>query len=281
MSHAANSPKALLLDHGLRPKRRFGQNFLADAQLAARIAELCTTPEGGTVVEIGAGAGALTAPLLDRAARVVAIERDRDLIPILAERFAAEIEAGSLLLREADAKRAPLGSWLESGPLPRVLAGNLPYQITGPLLERAVDLATAATRIVFMVQLEVADRLQSPPGQPAYGALSVFAQARFHVRREFVVARGAFYPQPGVDSALVVLRPRDPPLAAETSCFRAVVKAAFEQRRKKLRNAWRGLAGMTPDTLTRAAARAGIDLDRRGETLAVTDFARMADEVSG
>jgi 16S rRNA (adenine1518-N6/adenine1519-N6)-dimethyltransferase len=281
MTEAPLSPKALLVSHGLRPKRQFGQNFLADARLAARIAEVATTPAGGTVVEIGAGTGALTRPLLQRAARVVAIERDRDLVPVLAREYAPEIEAGRLALEEADAKQAPLQRWLESGPPPRVLAGNLPYQITGPLLERAIALADTVDQVVLLVQLEVANRLAAAPGSDSYGALSVFAQARFEIRRELVVRRGAFYPQPGVDSALVVLTPRRSPLAVETDAFRAVVKAAFAQRRKKLRNAWRGVMDTTPEQLGRAADRAGIDLDVRGETLGVEDFRRMAEEVSG
>jgi 16S rRNA (adenine1518-N6/adenine1519-N6)-dimethyltransferase len=130
-----------------------------------------------------------------------------------------------------------------------------------------------------LVQLEVADRLTAPAGQRAYGALSVFVQARYLPRREFVVRRGAFYPRPRVDSALVVLDPLQRPLATETDSFRAIVKAAFGQRRKKLRNAWHGVLGADAAQIAKAAERAGIDLDRRGESLSVTDFARMAEEV--
>ncbi|HKQ70399.1 MAG TPA: rRNA adenine dimethyltransferase family protein, partial [Polyangiaceae bacterium] len=148
---------------GLVPKKSFGQNFLVDPALSRRIAELATPSEGGTVVEIGAGLGALTAPLLERAARVVAIERDRDLCPILRTAFAEPIAEGRLVILEADAKQAAFEELLSSGPSPRVLAGNLPYQLTGPLLERATTLASALDRAVFMVQAEVAERLLAAP----------------------------------------------------------------------------------------------------------------------
>ncbi len=276
MPSASLSPKTLLEHYQLRAKKHFGQNFLADAQLAGRIARLATEPPGGTVVEIGAGLGALTAPLLDRAARVVAIERDRDLVPVLEDRFADAVMEARLQIVEADAKQADYMRLL-AGPEPQVMAGNLPYQITGPLLQTAVRLARHVARVVVLVQLEVAERLAADPGTGAYGALTVFVRAQYAVRRALVVRRGAFYPQPGVDSAVVVLDPLARALAEETPLFREVVHAAFAQRRKKLRNAWRALD--TRGDLEAAASRAGIDLDARGETLSPADFARMANEV--
>jgi 16S rRNA (adenine1518-N6/adenine1519-N6)-dimethyltransferase len=275
----APSPKAMLESHGLRPKHSFGQNFLADPNIARKIAELATTPAGGTVVEIGAGLGALTTPLAERATKVIAIERDRDLVPVLTDQFAASIAEGRLELLETDAKKAPYDALLEGTPRPRVLSGNLPYQLTGPLLELTVGLSATVDRAVFMVQLEVANRLAAKPSEPDYGALTVFVRAAFAVERSMIVRRGAFYPQPNVDSAVVTLTPLRPPVTEETSAFRSVVKAAFAQRRKTLRNAWRALPGMTPAALARAAEAADIDLDARGETLDVTAFARMAREV--
>lgn len=273
---ASPSPKAELLAHGLRAKKHFGQNFLADENLARRIAELATEPPGGTVVEIGAGLGALTRPLLARAARVIAIERDRDLIPILE----AELRSDRLQLVEADAKKVDFVGLAAGGPRPWVLAGNLPYQITGPLLQKAVGVARRFDRMVFLVQLEVADRLAAAPGRAGWGALSVFVQAQFSVRRAFIVRRGAFHPQPGVDSAVVVLEPHAEPVVEEDDTLRALVHAAFAQRRKKLANAWQGVLGLDTERLARAAERAGIDLARRGETLEVAELARMAREVS-
>jgi 16S rRNA (adenine1518-N6/adenine1519-N6)-dimethyltransferase len=276
-SGSPSGPRALLDQRGLRPKHSFGQNFLVDPNIAARIAELSTTPPGGTVVEIGAGTGALTRPLLARAARVVAIERDRDLVPVLSEDLAGDVATGRLTVVEGDAKTANIVALLEGGPAPRVLAGNLPYQLSGPLLERTVGLAAHLDQAVFMLQLEVAERLAAAPSGEDYGALTVFVRAAFDVRRALVVKRGAFYPQPNVDSAVVVLT-RAARITEETPAFRAVVKAAFSQRRKTLRNAWRSLP-LDREGLARAAERAGIDLDARGETLDVSAFARMAEAV--
>ena len=268
------SPKSQLSDRGLSPKRHFGQNFLADHGLSRRIAELAA-PDGGSVLELGAGLGALTRPLLERAGHVIAVERDRDLVPVLQQELAPEIEAGRLRVLEADAKSVEPGALLAALPRPHVLCGNLPYQITGPLLELAVHSASALDRVVFLVQLEVADRLAAAPASEHYGALSVFTQAAFTVSRALVVRRGAFYPQPGVDSAVVVLAPRAEP-TLETPAFAAFVHAAFAQRRKQLSNAWRGVLGLTQEQLAEAAKAAGIQLSARGETLSVADFARMA-----
>jgi len=276
LSDAERSPKAQLESRGLRPKRHFGQNFLADEHLALRIAEL--VPEGASVVELGAGLGALTRPLLTRASRLVAVERDRDLVPALGELFAPEIASGQMRVEEADAKSARVSELLAGAPKPHVLAGNLPYQISGPLIEGAVNQAEDLARAVFLLQLEVVDRLVAAPNSDDYGALSVFVQAAFAVQRALVIRRGAFYPQPEVDSAVVVLDPRADRVP-ETATFRAVVKGAFGQRRKKLRNAWEGAVGKSREEIAACALRANIDLDARGETLSVADFARMAAEL--
>lgn len=273
------SPKSQLSLRGLAPKRHFGQNFLADQSLAARIAEL-SLPEGGSVLELGAGLGALTRPLLERAGHVIAVERDRDLVPVLREEFAEPIAAGRLEVLEADAKAVDPVALLAPLPGPRVLCGNLPYQITGPLLELSVHAAHGLDRVVFLVQLEVANRLAAAPGSADYGALSVFAQAAFGISRALIIRRGAFYPQPGVDSAVVVLAPLAEP-TRETPAFAAFVHAAFSQRRKQLANAWRGVLGLSSEQLSQAAQSAGIELSLRGETLSVADFARMARAAQG
>jgi 16S rRNA (adenine1518-N6/adenine1519-N6)-dimethyltransferase len=266
----------LLRARGLFPKKGFGQNFLVDPEAARRIAEAATTPAGGAVLEIGAGLGALTRPLLDRAGHVVAVERDRDLIPILREQLAAPIDAGRLTLIEADAAQVDWGSSLEALPRPHAVAGNLPYQLTGRLIERATQVANRIDCAVFMVQLEVAERLVAAPASADYGALSVFVQAAFDVRRLLVARAGAFYPRPEVDSAVVVLTPSRPRRAEETDAFRAAVRAAFSARRKTLRNAWKNLYGWSSEELQRHADEAGISLNDRGETLSVEAFARIA-----
>jgi 16S rRNA (adenine1518-N6/adenine1519-N6)-dimethyltransferase len=271
----------LLRARGLAPKKRFGQNFLADPHAARLIAEAATTPEGGTVLEIGAGLGALTQPLLERAGRVTAIERDRDLVPILTEELGGAVAEGKLAIVEADALDVDWGAAVAAGPRPHVVAGNLPYLITGKLIERAVGLADALDRAVFMVQAEVADRLAAAPGTEAYGALSVFVQAAFDVRKILSVKGGSFYPRPEVGSAVVLLVPHRPRRAEETEAFRAAVKAAFGTRRKTLRNAWKGLYGWSKEELEARAAQAGISLDARGETLDVEAFGRIAARAKG
>ncbi len=270
-----DDPRATLARHGVTPKRHFSQNFLLDRNLCRKIAEL-VAPEGAFAIEVGAGLGALTVPLLERCRGVLAIERDRDLVPALGAELAASVAEGRLRIAEADAKGFDYASVLAAEAAPRVVAGNLPYHLSGALLEIFVGLAPRLERAGALIQLEVAQRLAASAGSDDYGALSVFTQAAFRVTRPLIVRRGAFYPQPGVDSALVVLEPHATPISEETPRFRALVKAAFSQRRKKLKNAWSTV--LPPPELERAAKSAGIELDRRGETLSVTEFARMAVE---
>lgn len=234
----------------------------------------------GTVVEIGAGLGALTAALLKRAALVVAIERDRDLVPLLLKEFEKPIHDATLVVREEDAKTTDYAALFCNRPTPHILAGNLPYQLTGPLLRRTVELASTIERAVFMVQLEVAERLCAKPGNQSYGALSVFVQACFSVERIYVVKKGAFYPQPKIDSALVEMTPLHPFVTEESPMFRELVQLAFRHRRKILKNAWSCLSDVSEPQLKFAATRSGINLEARGETLSVQDFARLADELA-
>jgi 16S rRNA (adenine1518-N6/adenine1519-N6)-dimethyltransferase len=264
--------------HGLRPKHHFGQNFLADDHLNTKLADLIATG-AASVIEIGAGLGALTHGLLQHGIPVTAIERDRDLIPVLHAEFQEAVAAGSLTLIEADAKTFAYGECIAALPRPCALAGNLPYQLTGPLLRTTCELAESLLRAVFLLQLEVTDRLVATPGSDHYGALSVFVQAAYDVKKAFAVRRGAFYPQPNVDSAVVVLTPLPARVAEEDRFFSSLVQAAFQQRRKTLKNAWRGLFDLPNEAIKSAAERAQIDLSVRGETLSVHDFARMSAQV--
>jgi 16S rRNA (adenine1518-N6/adenine1519-N6)-dimethyltransferase len=273
-----SDPRTVLRGAGLRPKKGFGQNFLVAEPIARAIAAACVRDDEvgrARVVEIGAGTGALTALLAERAACVVAIERDRDLVPLLRR----EMPEDKVQVVEGDAQTADLATLL--GPpgagTPRVLCGNLPYSITGALLRRAVENVDHLERAVFMVQAEVADRLGARPGTKDWGALTVFVHAAFAVRRVLRAPPGAFHPPPEVTSAVVELTPLRPARAAETDTFRALVRAAFEARRKTLRNAWSRVAPQA--SVAEAAQRAGIALDARGETLDVEDFARMAREL--
>jgi len=269
-------PRTVLADAGLRPRRSSGQNFLVATPIARTMARACVPDEDvghARVLEIGAGTGALTRLLAERAREVVAIERDRDLVPLLVR----ELDGTSVRVVVADATRVDWQSLLGE-PIdrsPRVLCGNLPYAITGITLHLAVDRAACLDRAVFMVQSEVAQRLTAQPATRSFGALTVFVQAAFGVRRLARVPPGAFYPVPAVNSAIVELVPLHPPRARETDAFRALVRAAFQNRRKTLRNAWSRLARDLSD-LERAATAAGIALGARGETLDVEAFGRMA-----
>jgi len=264
----------VLREAGLRPKKSFGQNFLVAEGIARAIAAACVRDDevgAARVLEIGAGTGALTRLLAARARTVVAVERDRDLVPLLQRDLASD----RVRIVEADAQSVDLPALL--GPAepgsPRVLCGNLPYSITGSLMRMAVEHAAAVDRVVFMVQDEVASRLVAQPGTKDWGALTVFVRAAFEPRRLMRAPPGAFHPPPDVTSAVVELTPLRPPRAVETERFRALVKGAFEARRKTLRNAW-GRVAPAP-LLAEAAAVAGVSLDARGETLDVDAFARM------
>jgi 16S rRNA (adenine1518-N6/adenine1519-N6)-dimethyltransferase len=273
----SRDPRVVLRGAGLRAKKSFGQNFLVAADIARAIAAACVHDDEvgrARVVEIGAGTGALTRLLAERARSVAAIERDRDLVPVLE----GELAGTCVVVLEGDAQTVDLAALLGDAQeaSPRVLCGNLPYAITGPLLRRAVEHADRFERAVFMLQEEVGQRLVARPGTKEWGALSVFVRAAFDVRRVLRAPPGAFHPPPEVTSVVVELAPLRPRRALETERFRALVRAAFEARRKTLRNAWSRVA---PDAsvLREAAARAGVSLDARGETLDVDAFARMAE----
>jgi 16S rRNA (adenine1518-N6/adenine1519-N6)-dimethyltransferase len=271
-----HDPRTLLNHAGLRPKKSFGQNFLVAEPIARAIANACVHDDEvgrARVVEIGAGTGALTRWLAGRARQIYAIERDRDLVPVLSR----EVLGTSVVVLEADAQQVDFAALLgaEASDSPRILCGNLPYAITGSLLRRAVESARSLDRVVFMVQDEVARRLMAAPSTKDRGALTIFVQASFDVRRLLRASAGSFHPPPAVTSAVVELTALRPPRARETACFRALVRGAFQARRKTLRNAWASVA-KDADELAEAARQAGVALDARGETLEVDAFARMA-----
>jgi 16S rRNA (adenine1518-N6/adenine1519-N6)-dimethyltransferase len=263
-----------LREHGLSPKKRLGQCFLVDQRIVRAIAE--TAAAGAeTVVEIGAGLGALTLALADLGVNVVAIERDRDLISVL-EKLAAS--RPNIEIVEADATRVDIGS-LSRTPRPHV-AGNLPYSVTSPLLLALQSQRSTIGPATVMVQREVAERLLARPGGRDYGSLTVLFQLYTEIERVLSVPASAFHPVPAVESTVLRLDWRDEPAASVTdgAFFERVLRAAFGQRRKTLRNA---LSHVFPRPAVLAAAeRADIDLDRRAETLSVADFARLANALA-
>ncbi len=250
-----------------RAKRRLGQHFLTDPRLLGRIADALEAGPGDTVLEVGPGPGGLTAALVERAGRLVAIEKDRDLVPALRARFpAATIVEGDAL----DADWAALAG-------PRFLVtGNIPYNIPSPLIDKALA-PPRAERIVFLVQKEVADRVVAGAGEPAYGALSVGVQSVAAAERLFTVPAGAFHPRPKVDSAVLRLMPLPNPLvvpAAQRS-FRRMVVGLFGFRRKQLARGLRELTGWEPDRVGALLAGVGIPPASRPEVVTAETFAML------
>ena len=234
--------------------RRLGQHFLDDAGILNRIVDALDPVPGETVLEIGPGKGSLTAALLARGLKVVAIEKDRELAAALA-RDDLEVVVGDAL--QLDWPRVPK------------IVGNIPYYITSPLIDKALT-PPLPERVVFLVQAEVADRLAAEPGGKIYGALSVGVQAVCRVEKLFTVAPGSFKPAPKVRSAVVRLTPRAEPLVKqeEIRAFRTFVTACFSQRRKQLKNAVPGLSSAQLEQL-------GIDPTLRPERLTPQEFVRM------
>lgn len=250
------------------PRKRFGQNFLIDAQIIGEIVKAVAPERDDCVVEIGPGLGALTEPLVRRLAHLNVVEIDRDIVVRLKQRdFAAQLS-----IHEGDALAFDFGALAERSGKKLKVVGNLPYNISTPLL---FHLATYANRVVdmhFMLQKEVVERMVAEPGTADFGRLSVMLQYLFVIDGLFGVPPEAFDPPPKVDSAVVRLIPRDPAtlLARNPARFAEIVALAFSQRRKMLRNT---LKGVVDDALF---AELGIAPTARAETLSVDDYVRIA-----
>jgi 16S rRNA (adenine1518-N6/adenine1519-N6)-dimethyltransferase len=252
------------------PRKRFGQHFLTDPRILGRIAESLGVASGDTVVEIGAGRGALTAQLVARAARVIAIEVDRALAATLRERYAGDARVAVIA---KDVLTVDFGA-AAGGPF--LLAGNIPYNITTPILFHALERPRAA-RAVFLVQREVAERVVAAPGSEAYGALSANVQAVARAELLFRVAAGAFTPPPRVESAVLRITPLATPVidAGEEARFRAMVIGAFGFRRKQMARVVRELWSLGKEEAVVLLERATIEPSARPEVLGPGDFARL------
>lgn len=248
-------------------KKHLGQNFLHDRSVVERIVLAVDPQPGERIVEIGPGQGALTVPLLRRAGALTAIEFDRDLLQPLA---AAAQAHGALRLIGADALRVDFSLLADDGQIR--LVGNLPYNVSSPILFHALDHAASIRDMHFMLQKEVVERMAADPGSKVYGRLSVMLQAYCAVTPLFTVGPGAFRPAPKVESAVVRLvpRPADTVGIKDRQRFAAIVRAAFGQRRKTLRNALDGVL----DSSQMLAA--GVRPDARAEQLHVADFVRLS-----
>jgi 16S rRNA (adenine1518-N6/adenine1519-N6)-dimethyltransferase len=254
-----------------RARKRFGQNFLHDPGVIRRIVQAINPQPGQRLVEIGPGKGALTLPLLQACGRLDVVELDRDLIEPLAQKAAA---LGELVIHQADALRFDFSQLGGDGKL-RVV-GNLPYNISTPLLFHLLEQSDHIQDMHFMLQKEVVERMAAGPGSGDYGRLSVMIQYRCEVAPLFRVGPGAFNPAPRVESAVVRLTPRPVPPARvdDYDSLAAVVRQAFAQRRKTLRNA---LAGLLAEAAIRAS---GNDPSARAETLSLQQYAALANALA-
>ena len=255
-----------------RPRKRFGQNFLHDPGIIQRIVQAIAPQQGEQLVEIGPGQGAITTELLPLVGRMHAIELDRDLVGPLAERCAS---LGELQIHSTDALKFDFSTLAESPRSLRVV-GNLPYNISTPLLFHLLDQSAHIKDMHFMLQKEVVERMAAKPGSKTYGRLSVTLQARARVESLFHIGPGAFNPPPKVDSAFVRLQPWEtPPYPIDDwEVFARVVAQAFSQRRKTLRNSLKKLV----DVETMIAA--DLEPGTRPEQLSVSDFATLSNLVA-
>ena len=267
---------------GHTARKRFGQNFLVSPGIIRRIVDAIGPRPGDTIVEIGPGLGAITEPLLERIDHLHVVEIDRDLIARLQSRFPPE----RLSIHEGDALEFDFGAPKGAGPLK--IVGNLPYNISSPLLFHLVRFAPLVHDMHFMLQKEVVDRMVAEPGSKDFGRLSVMLQYRYHMERLFIVPPGSFNPPPKVDSAIVRMIPVDysrvrqsgiprdgaGDTAKDPALFARVVTAAFSQRRKMLRNTLREFIGEAD------LAALGITPTARAEDIAVADYVRLANALA-
>lgn len=253
-----------------RARRRFGQNFLHDPAVIEQMVAAIAPRSAQRFVEIGSGSGALTRPLLARGAMVTAIEVDRDLVARLRQWDAAR--SGALRIIEGDALEQPVEPLIEAAGGALRVIGNLPYNLSTPLLFHLTAPSSGMTDLHLLLQREVVERMAAGPGSRLYGRLSVMIQARCDVEPLFEVPPGCFSPPPRVTSRFVRLRPHAKPPLGDTdpAALGRVVAAAFAQRRKTLRNALRGLINETD------MAAVGIDPGSRAERIDLAGYGRLA-----
>lgn len=274
--------RALLQKHGLYAKKSFGQNFLTSERAFRAIVDATVRQDDDWIVEIGSGLGTLTARLAERVpeGKVIALERDRDMVGVLrAELGTVE----NVQIEEVDAMRYDLQMVARWRGDSISVCGNLPYHIAAPLIFKTLAARQVVHRAVFMVQREMADRIVAAPGSKAYGAMGVMVRTYADVSMVTKVSAGSFIPPPKVESAVIRLVPLAggaPRVALEDPArYRAVVQAAFGQRRKTLRNALR--ARFEAEAVDAALVATGLDGGRRGETLSIEELAAIGNALPG
>ena len=273
-------PHPSSLRSSLRAKKSLGQNFLVDERVIDRIIRAVNPRKDETIVEIGAGRGALTSQLLDRAGHLVAVELDRNLVPLLRERFGSH---ENLTLVEGDALLIDLCGEIAPATSVRVVA-NLPYNISTPILRRLIEQRGCLTEMILMLQREVVERITAPPASSERGFLSVLVEAYCETDVLFDVAPGSFRPVPKVWSTIVRVRPRTLPAAdvSDEALLWRLVSAGFAQRRKTIFN---NLRAAPSDLLSRIEIKGGarrlleavqIEPQRRAETLTLAEWSRLS-----
>ena len=287
--YAPSTIREIKEKYGFRLSKSLGQNFLTDKNIIDEIIEGAGIGPRDLVIEIGPGIGVLTWEAAQRAQKVIAVEIDQNLIPILGETLR---EADNIEIVNQDILKTDLNTLIEANkaeaeaagmPLAHVrVIGNLPYYITTPILMKLLEDGVAADSITVMMQKEVAERMRALPGTKAYGALSVAVQYYCEAENVVTVPASCFVPQPKVDSAVLRLdRRSEPPVTLlDEEMFFRCVKAGFGQRRKTLSNALMGVEQITKQIVGDSLAGAGIDPVRRAETLDLEEFARLANEVA-
>jgi len=270
------SVRDALAARGLSPRRRFGQNFLVRDDLAERIVEHCHLREDDVAVEIGPGAGALTARIARRVRHLIAVEKDVGLAALLREELG---DLPRLEIVQGDFLEFDLAAAARAHDVARLaVVGNIPYNVTTPILERIFDQRAVVRSAVFLVQKEYAERLAAAAGTPEYGSLTLYA--RYHALLEplLTIKASAFWPRPEVDSMLVRFLIREKPpvaVASEALLFR-IIRGSFQMRRKQLANTLEESLGLDREGVASLCRSAGIDPRRRGETLTLDEFAKLA-----
>lgn len=282
--YAPSTIREIKEKYGFKLTKSLGQNFLTDKNIIDRIIEGAEIGEDDLVIEVGPGIGVITYEASLAARKVITVEIDRNLIPILAETLA---DRDNIEVVNSDILKTDVNALIEEARAkePQIknvqIIGNLPYYITTPIIMKLLEDGVRADGITVMMQKEVADRIKAVPSTKAYGALSVAVQYYCEVESVVNVPKEVFVPQPQVDSTVLRLKPRQdkPVVLRDDEVFFGVVKAGFGQRRKTLSNSLMGIEGITKEIVKDALAAAGIEPTRRAETLNLEEFAKLANEI--
>jgi len=243
-----------------KPRKRFGQNFLVDEQVINQIVSTVSPKKNDTVIEIGPGKGALTFPLINHLKKIHVIEIDRDLISLLQKKNNKKIS-----IHESDALVFNFDQFKQNIRI----VGNLPYNISSPLLFHLLNYRENIIDMTFMLQKEVVDRIVAPPGSKVYGRISVIMQAFFDTELMFVVPKESFNPQPKIESAILYLKTKSKPLVQNSKPLEEIVKIAFSQRRKTLKNCLKSVLNQS---------QTDIDLSQRAEMLSVENYVTLMND---